>query len=222
MEHWLDDLAKTVAGGMSRRRALKALGGVLAGALAGGLVPRGAEAQSGCATTGKSCTHQKCCEGLTCVGPGTGKFCCPKDLVCGSGCCDSTKADRCTRGKCMCGTNAPCPTGQHCVGGACVLGEGCADRSRCGTGFQLCGSSSGCVVVETVSGTCLCTSGGLCNRLDQGQPACTSDADCVARHGTALPFCVRGEELDTCPSTTCPPGCTFGCNGRNFCAAPCS
>src|SRR5438046_6829690 len=55
MDRWLDDVARAVAGGMSRRQALRRIGGGIAGALLARLLPGDAgrtEARPGLAAPG--------------------------------------------------------------------------------------------------------------------------------------------------------------------------
>jgi hypothetical protein len=100
-ERSFDALARGLANGsISRRRAIRLLGGALLGgavaSLAGvsWLAGDSGEAQaapgpggSPCGNAGQSCNAQKCCQGLPCIGKPGNRVCCPKDRVCGSFCC---------------------------------------------------------------------------------------------------------------------------------------
>ena len=117
MEHWFDDLARTVAGGVSRRDALRRIGGGLAGGLLVALLPGPASAEQGGGNPGRGndeCAHF-CNEAFP---PGPQR-----------GACKSAAARG--RGPCFeCGPRAPaghpplcgavcCPPGQVCCGGRC-------------------------------------------------------------------------------------------------------
>jgi hypothetical protein len=100
-ERSFDALARGLANGsISRRRALRLLGGALVGgavasiAGVGWLAGDSGEAQaltapggSPCGNQGQSCNAQKCCGGLVCIGKPGNRVCCPKSQACGSICC---------------------------------------------------------------------------------------------------------------------------------------
>lgn len=166
-EHWLDDVARGLAGGMPRRRALRWLGGGLAGALVGLLAsaepPTAQAAPKRDLCNGQCRVTQRCCTSTTrppvCVSIQTdSQNCgacgrrCPADFdCCGGRCVDlDTHVAHCG----TCGNR--CAPGQTCSGGTCrgacgleVCGQAevntCDDNNHCGGCFQLCESPRCCV-----------------------------------------------------------------------------
>lgn len=139
MVHQFDELAKALAGDVPRRKALRLLGGTLAGALLAALSRREARAApSECAVLcGKNAfisgpLHAACrqacqqCEAditRICFSP-TGARCCPPETTCcptptGSTCCPAgqvccSPAGCCEVGRVCCGPAGCCPAGQVC------------------------------------------------------------------------------------------------------------
>jgi len=73
---FFDDLARTLAEPMPRRRALRVVGVTLATFAVPGIRPRGAGAQSGVCTKSTCGTDQRCCTRVT--GAGLETYCCPR------------------------------------------------------------------------------------------------------------------------------------------------
>ena len=94
-ERSFDALTRGLANGsISRRRAIRLLGGALLGGAVASipgvswLSGRSGEAQAAvCATQGRACNRRRCCQGLACIGKPGNRVCCPKERVCGSICC---------------------------------------------------------------------------------------------------------------------------------------
>jgi hypothetical protein len=112
----LDDLALGLAGGISRRQALKLLGGGLAGSLLGILGGVGEAAVGECKRNGNVCKNdwQCCsgkCEGGTCAECVSNSISCTADSECCSGICSPT-GTCCSRTACT--TTIDC-----CSGGIC-------------------------------------------------------------------------------------------------------
>ena len=128
----------------------------------------------------KCCSTQKACKDTL-----TDKINCG---TCGK-VCDTRTADKCTGGKCVCGTGtSACADGLNCVGGKCVcisgngsmcaggccdgtstcrffIGTGTQSATKCGYGGQQCKScddSNDCTT-DTCSGAGVCTSSNLPN-----------------------------------------------------------
>jgi hypothetical protein len=187
-QDWLDDLARGLANGRSRRSMLRTLGAGLAGAMLAHLSSRSVEAQQAptCADQGQSCDRRRCCQGLSCVTAGANKVCCPNSQVCGRTCCPP--GSRCVisggRPRCVCDAIS-CPTGccQGGTNGTCTA----QSASACGT------NGVTCTICTETSGTCV---GGVC-KCGSG-PACLEGQTCVG--GT----CIPNNEI-------CEPGTAFKC-----------
>src|SRR5207244_1444543 len=123
MSQLLDELARSLARPMSRRAALRLMGGALVAATAGGLRPSRAAASAGCGTGGGSCPRDyTCCIDPT--DPGSESCCPPGALCCGGACCSPGMI--CVRGKCedkprcrenetLCGTRCCNESTQYCA-----------------------------------------------------------------------------------------------------------
>jgi hypothetical protein len=183
--HRFDDLARSLAGGLNRRRFLT---GLATGAVAAALGRGGAAAA--CATYGQPCTPASgCCNGSTCQGgvcrcPAGASVCntingpacvaCPPDQLLGAGC------------RCLCAASGrppdpatglcPCPNGQQRCGGACV--DTGANPNHCGGCELTCFSSNACETATCQGGSCVCSAfaGAAC---DDGN-RCTVDDICQA------------------------------------------
>jgi hypothetical protein len=156
----LDELAKGLANGtISRRQALRLMGGVLVGsALAS--IPGTAWAAR-CPSPRIRCRGQCCLPGVTtCVGTGRNKTCgpCPTGTTLCGGACQSTV---CPEGEffntegCLCELlcDPPCPAGGDCfitadgMGRICICGRGpCTDAScsNCISGIDTCVINDAC------------------------------------------------------------------------------
>jgi hypothetical protein len=99
-----------------------------------------------------------------------------------------------------CLTSSQCPTGQDCIGGACVpLGAACTADSDCPTGrgcFKgscvagvLCSTNSDCTAPETcVNGVC------AGQKADASGTRCNLDVDCAA----STPTCANPGQVVAC------------------------
>src|SRR5690242_11347003 len=188
MEHWLDDVARTVASGVSRRQALRRIGGGFAAAVAAslGLAPK--EALAACPTGTRQCqAGGPCCPGTCCAAGGaccTG--CCTSGTLCragtlraecgnhGAACvsCSGPTVDTCSAtagggGTCSCGSNpGPCPTGTTCSNGVCSCPSPqivCGANCKLPNGQPCPGGSSTCASNNCVNAVCQAAAiGGSC------------------------------------------------------------
>ena len=129
MNYIIDDVARILAGPTPRRKALKLIGGVLAGGLFGSvaLAQRGDAACGPTVATGAPCGNGKQCCGGFCLGQGIGTpgsaACCPNNVPC--------PPTRC----CPLGTGTCCPP-DTCYKAGCVSPN--------------CSTNGGCCVAETL------------------------------------------------------------------------
>lgn len=159
MEHQFDELAKALAEGMSRREALRRVGGGLAAALLVSLgwsreawgetraacksLCAGLKGKHGnqCISVCMSCSSASCVTGSpgakTCLHCTGGKICsngtceCPLTLSpCDGGCVD-TATDTYNCGACASDGGAVCGGNQLCVAGSCICGQ---NATKCGSG----------------------------------------------------------------------------------------
>jgi len=171
-----DDLARGLAEGpVSRRRAVKVMGGaVLATALAALGFSREADAAP-CPSPGIKCHGSCCVGGQVCQGQGAGSSCeCPVGQSFCEGVCTTIGNDPENCG--FCGN--VCPENTTCVNGTC----------QCDAGFIFCGGacvSTACAEGETFNfSTCSCVAnppsgcaqaGDLCTSKNE---CCNPDAKC--------------------------------------------
>jgi hypothetical protein len=222
--HHFDEMAKALAGGLSRRQALRKVGGSLAGAL---LASMGLGKAWG--ATAKNCADY--CKNHVGISPGNGNAygqCvsnCSNCLLggghpCGaSGCC--TGGDMCNQHMvCV----SPCdPVGDFCSedsdccsGGCCRASDGsadstCADLSsdpaNCGACGNACRPGTVCA-----SGMCY---GGTC------RGACPAGSFCIDSSGTCNSPFVNGSPLPdelTCTAAVGAYVCASGvCDADNAC-----
>ncbi len=234
MQRWFDDLARAVAGGKSRRQALKQFGGVV-GAAVVAAIPGQALADPG---GNSDCAHF--CNDVEPPGPGRGE--CKSDAahgqglcatcgpaaptghpdVCGAGtsavaCCPAATPNCCNNQTCVslasdvhnCGAcgkvcQAPPNGTATCVGGVCGF--------ACNAGFTLCNGA--CVNEQTDVHNC-----GACGKVCPQGASCTGGA-CVCPQGTVA--CAGACFSNLCPdgqvfnpaacACRCPPG-TTACGG---------
>ncbi|MFO0604471.1 MAG: hypothetical protein U0324_14920 [Polyangiales bacterium] len=118
-----------------------------------------------------------------------------------------------------CVTDAHCPTGQRCSGGACVAG--CTDDSRCAAGEHCCDGA--CVDPRSNEQNC-----GACGRAcaaPNGAPACTDGACGIARCAAPFGNCdgetENGCETNTNTSLAHCGRCGNACPARAHAAASC-
>ena len=189
-----DDLTRALASGMSRRQALKLLGGSLMGGLLSfsGLGTVFAKPKQ-CTANGKHCNSKTvCCSGFcdsttkTCACPPGQTFvngsCCLASQVCGSVCCSGT----CDNNQCTCPSscqvlaNGTCA--QRCTGvpDSCTCGGSsgsvCAGDSSQPQGFGVC-SPNGAAPTGTCTSDIDCPPGSFCN-TNSGPPALCFPACC--------------------------------------------
>ena len=155
MEHWFDDLARSIAGGLSRRAALRRIGVGIAGGLLGSFLGGQAWAQP----------QRVCQPGEAACGP----RCCPAgQACCGGRCTRLDSVQNCGACGVSCGAGATCQGGR-CVGsapavqGACPPGQvqcptGCVDTStdplNCGSCGAVCGQGNENYQVLCEAGVC--------------------------------------------------------------------
>lgn len=88
MSSWFDDLSRTLASPMPRRKALRSVGALMGGAFLAGVLAKPAKAaQGGC---GSPCNVQSDCTSGTCTGTGGTCVCGSGLCCCSSGACSST------------------------------------------------------------------------------------------------------------------------------------
>lgn len=178
---------RCVAPGMNCRLQ----GGDLAGTCQAGLC-------SGCG----SVLNQRCCQGLTCLGPGLvcgGQFCQPCGTANGTCCpgniCNAGLA--CVGDACEAcgGPGQPCCANRSCNNGGCCLGAGLG---------QCTGAAQACLQPGPNGGQCMAGRCSLCGNAGQGcctgdvcwgtDQACVDD-ECVACGKVNQPAC-RGRSCD--------------------------
>jgi hypothetical protein len=212
MTHQFDELAKALAEDVSRREALRRIGGAVAGAL---LVSLGwsreawGETRAACKSVcgglgkhGKQCMDAcLSCSSVNCMsGPAGAKTCltCTGGKVCSSGTCQ-------------------CPSGTTDCSGACV--NTATDPNNCGG----CGSQSSTYVCRTdqiCSGQCQCPTGqtdcsGTCVNTATDPNNC---GGCVGAGGTVCSgfkvcssgSCTCPQDYPSCGGKCCQPGTTCG------------
>ncbi len=225
-----DELTKVVGAASTRRQALKRVGGVLAGAIAGavGLGRPDAEAAPGgsqCANQGGNCTAQKCCRGLECITDGTSstnKFCCPGGTKSCNGICLNVTSDVNNCGSCgkVCpGSADPCKVAA-CINGQCTFADV--------LGNPPCEDGNPCTVGDTCqNGTCRSGSPKTCPASSDPCKVNVCDpitGNCVAQNAPNATPCEDGNLCtvgDTCQNGTCQagsltPGC-IPCNSTANC-----
>jgi hypothetical protein len=168
MENRFDELTKALAGGVSRREALRRLGGGLAGVLLASMGLGKAWSQSGSVDCGsycrarfapgrvalRTCVHscEDCQAGggivcgassagggaVTCCSGGTASTCC-------SGACVNTASDPNNCGGCAGAGGSVCSSSQSCVSGSCCPADRICNGTCCASG-QVCqgGQCVGC------------------------------------------------------------------------------
>lgn len=154
MEHWFDDVSKTVAGGLSRRAALRRIGATLAGALLASVAGQRAAAREG--DNGNSACAHFCqelppgkargrCVSEAAQGDPAG-FCarCAANVgrICGDVrrrvCCDPTQGEVCcpTQARCLSCTRPRIPDAANCTCGCPLGSRECGEN--CCTALQEC------------------------------------------------------------------------------------
>jgi hypothetical protein len=170
-----DEVVKRIGNdGVSRRQALRLMGGAVFGGVLASIPGRGRAARPDC-PSGVTCRGECCPAGATCVKGKGGGCSCPRDFLdCGTGTCINPWIDVNNCGGC----GNICAEGQVCHGGCCVDP---VDQHTClecsSSGDHVCNyhhGCYGCFCLTTAEGTCACMQGGNCRDL---QP-CNTTADC--------------------------------------------
>lgn len=226
-----DDLTKSLATGLTRRRAL----GGLVGAL-GSIFGLGSSASaSRCHHKGQVCAADAdCCGALQCTdgvcsrpsrdkpprtrGCEEGQTRCHGACVtiandqnncgaCGNVCPATTPV--CSDGACICTDSSTCGEGMVCCGGTCVAGDCCGDGDCDAASCQTCQQN-----------TCASTCSGSAPDCDNaGHCICTTNSECAAGHVCCSGTCITGDccidgDCDTANCQTCQQNtCTSKCGG---------
>jgi hypothetical protein len=187
--HHFDGMAMALAGGLSRRAALRRAGGGLAGALLASLGLERAWGQQGAP---KNCADY--CKNFVGIAPGKGNA---------YGKCVSNCSNCQLAGGQPCGASACCTGGLVCNGTSCVqpcvpLDGDCSGDTDCCSG--LCDSQGTCVSCLDVGETCsadldccdgLCDSRGTCvSCLGLGEPCLSRFACCSTLCSSSQHTCV--------------------------------
>jgi len=204
MIHQFDELAKALAEGVSRREALRRIGGGLAGALfvsLGWTRVAWGDTRAACKSlcggmgkNGKQCMDVclSCPSATSVCGPAGAKTCCGGGHVCISGTCQ-------------------CPSGTAVCGGNCV--DTTSDRNNCG------GCGTQCSTYEVCnSGVCACTKTVCLSDFGSTTYVCVdTDTDprncggCAWGGGTGMlcasGVCVGGQCVCQQGWSACGPGC---------------
>jgi Stigma-specific protein, Stig1 len=222
-ERRLDSIARGLAGGMSRREALKAGGA----ALIGGVAMTPADAWG--AVTGHCPAHRVKCHGTCCP---RGEVCLPPQhkggtLHCGcphrqsrcAGKCVNLLSDPHNCGRCghSCGANQHCQNGTcHCPSGQTICSGACVtlatNPKHCGSCGKACPAGEKCVSgrcqAQCPPGQAIC--GGAC--VDQMTDASACGASCVDCN--SLPFVAQAHcSNGTCVIDRCAPD-WLNCDGN--------
>lgn len=136
MNYLIDDVARILAGPTPRRKALKLIGGVLAGSVFGSMFGQAAGNCTGSRLNNSACNDNQQCCGQFCLGGGIGTpgaaLCCPNTFVCPpTRCCIAN------------GTSGCCPPGTCGIltpnaSATCASVNG-ATPTGCTTNTALCG-----------------------------------------------------------------------------------
>ena len=193
MEHHFDELSKVLAEGLTRRGALRQIGGLAGGLLAAvglgkawaappptncagfcrslGITPGGGNAYGKCVS---NCSNCKDAGGIPC---GADDCCVGDEVCCGETC-------------------IACPAGTELDPSTCE----CVPVSTCsGVCFEDCGTSPTCSCTVDVQGIPSCGDNFLCPDV----PTCTSNAECIAQ---GFAYC-QGEGCGSCGPGVCVPAC---------------
>jgi hypothetical protein len=217
-----DDVARTLATPMPRRRALRIAAGLLVAAAVPAYRPKPAAATvtkafAGCPKGGlQSCTERfgpelpACCPdyrpgfAICCKSTdecfNDNKNCCPKDKQCGGRCC--LPDQKCKDGRCV-----DCPEEQACGETCCDPGEYCGSKRR---GLCCPKGHDACVVYGGSAGLC-CGPGTTCCANAKSAKCCDAKHPCVKGGGRCK--CAKGETR--CGNECCTKGEV--CSGGKCC-----
>jgi hypothetical protein len=204
MGEWIDNAARALARGQTRRQVLKKLGGGVLGALVAFAAGHDFLAEQAAASPSQAAAR---CSG--------GRTACGKDCV-------DTRINLNHCGRC----NNRCPAGTICRNGSCICPPGkakCGDRcvntkndeNNCGSCGNRCGGGRSCV-----NGTCRCpdkqtTCGGQCVDTASNNSHCGSCGNACS----GGQVCVKGD--CRCPGerTLCGGQCVNTQGDENNCGA---
>lgn len=235
MTNRFDELAKVLAGSMSRRTALWRVGGIVGGVAMSffGLEKKAFAANCQAVCLGVPVLLRPLClQRCACGNLGRifcGRICCPAGRGCANGVCINPP----------CTSDAQCPMGMVCAGGACItnrcIGVNCDDGNACTT--DTCLPASGCMHTPVAAGTACpggqcngtgtCVPAGFCSGRPNGTPcddgnACTQNDTC--QNGACVGTPVNCDDGNPCTTDSCNPatGCvhtprTGTCNDGNNC-----
>jgi len=229
----LDDVARSVAGEMPRRRALRVIAGAVAAAVVPGWLAAPARARRvTCITPQKLCRcpsinglfYEICCSAddeCVCKAPPDGyAMCaakpCPAGRTCGSICCEpnETCADPdleycCPPRHTACrggGTVSCCAPGRACCAGKCCpVGKAChrGTCQRCPQGTRKCGGRC-CTKGQTCCNGRCCTAKQKCCFADH---CCAKTATCCGETCCTAKQTCCDDHCCTKPKTCCGEGC---------------
>lgn len=226
-----DRVAKTLAGGLSRRRVVQLVGGGLSGALAG-LLGRRAVSQAqttpnvSCFSTSQ-CPAPTVCATYICVGAGpSGPGICLATLVNNGVVCgpppSPCQQQLCLEDQCQtvslpdntqCGPATAC-TQQICAGGTCITqsltGQPCTSACFQNTTCQPDGTCGGGAAV-------VCTPLDQCHVAGACDPTTGTCSNPAAPDGTACNADNNACTLDTCQAGTCVVGPAVVCPAPDLC-----
>ena len=223
-----DDLSRTLATGVSRRKALMGFAASLMGALGyRGTAARAAQAQCG----NTSCRNNpgKCAPGCVCCVYGNGNSRChPPGTCTGTVTCPPGKVadpvrgcvDPCTGpGSCPQPAPSSCQVATCSAGGLCGVGPA-GDNAACGAGQACCGGI--CTTLGTVSNCATCGNACSTNQICSGICTCPNEvcngACCAVSQvcigGACSPRAGDGQACDTTGTNDCQDG--LNCCG-GFC-----
>lgn len=196
-DHRFDNLARTLATGLSRRGALRSLAGGAAGLLLAGLARDDAAAR--CVRIKDRCRRgDTCCGGARC----RSRRCrCKHDIACSGKCCPKAKtchAVECHDGQCL----------QRAVEDGTACGEGRCRRGRCkcSDGAIACGGVC-CDVPDNPCLRAVCDGTTCVTKPRKNNRSCDGDGKCLDGTCNEIPDCdgyfIQCSTGDTCCSGRC-------------------
>ena len=218
MEHFYDELSKSLAASVPRRESLRRMGAVFAGAVFSqlGLGTAWGAKQDPCKTFCARCSNKtqqnqclaacQACNGNTArLGGSCGKYVCCSTASCSGVCSDLRSDPNCG----ACGNNCRA-YGESCCGNYCAdLANDVENCGKCGTRCNLTGPYEygacvrGACVYNCVEGAIVCN--GTCTPVNSDPDNCGACGNvCPA----TSPYCHQG----ACTGVLCPGGGTF-CDG---------